>query len=365
MDILIFAKTFYPNIGGMEVSTRIMAKELVRFGFSVTVVTGTLRNTDSELEEGYQVVRSNSFTKLLRLAGEAGCIIVRGGISAAMGLAALLRGRPIICFHEMANPLPSPWSYFPYKPAKALTDAIRKHILHQARFHIGVSHSVLEEKKMLPNIKTSVLYNPVASNLWTEAPLPKEQRDIDLLFVGRIRESKGVFIFAEALEQVASQTNIPRTVFAGAGPDLSNLKKRLEKLESHKIEFWGEQKHETLSQLYARSRWLIVPSTTLPEGMGMVAAEALAHGTPVIASDQAPLMEVIGKGGVTYPKSDSVALANTLQEVLTDSDCWNKMSEQAWQERDRFSLKAYQDTLKSWITLGVFSQHEIPKEILS
>lgn len=354
MDILLFAKTFYPNVGGMDISTRIMAQEMVRLGFSVTVVTGTTLNSNAELQEGYQIVRSDSFTTLLRLAGEAGCVVIRGGIAATMGLAALLQQRPIICFHEMANPLPSPWSFFPNKPVQGLTALIRQYVFFKARFHVGVSYSVLEQKKVPSEMKTDVLYNPVPSFLWPKVPLSKEKRDIDLLFVGRIRKDKGVFILADALEQLASQNILPRVVFAGTGPELHELKEHLEKLKSNTIEFWGEQQHEELGQLYARSRWAIIPSIVI-EAMGMVAAEALAHGTPIIVSDQAPLMEVMGKGGVSYARLDSVSLANTLKTVLADDYPWQQVAELAWQERDRFSIRAYRDTLKRWIDLGIFA----------
>lgn len=355
MDILIFARTFYPNIGGMEISTRIMAQELAACGFSVTVVTGTNRGNTAELEEGYQIVRTAGIGTLLAIAGQAGCVVIRGGVAASMGLAAMLRGRPVVCFHEMAGALPSPWASIPLRPGQLLANIVRRVVFRSVRLHVGVSHAVLADKGLPPAARRTVLYNPVPSALWPHVRAAWEQRDIDFLFVGRIRRSKGVFVLADALETLASRQLLPKVTIVGSGPDLPCFQERVESIGNTQVNFLGEQRDKALSHLFARARWIVVPSSTHPEGMGMVAAEGLAHGTPVIAADQPALIEVIQDCGLVYPRFDARALADVMERLHCDVGEWSRASCRAWVKRDRFSPASYRCAISKLIKAGTFA----------
>ena len=66
--------------------------------------------------------------------------------------------------------------------------------------------------------------------------------------------------------------------------------------------------------LYRRSRAVLVPS--LIEGFGIPVLEAMASGTPVIASDAASLPEVGGAAAAYFNPRDVAAMAATLKHVL-------------------------------------------------
>jgi glycosyltransferase involved in cell wall biosynthesis len=68
--------------------------------------------------------------------------------------------------------------------------------------------------------------------------------------------------------------------------------------------------------LLAGAAVVAVPS--LYEGFGLVAAEAMLAGTPVVASDRGSHPEVVGSAGLLVPASDPSALAAALEQVLTD-----------------------------------------------
>jgi glycosyltransferase involved in cell wall biosynthesis len=60
---------------------------------------------------------------------------------------------------------------------------------------------------------------------------------------------------------------------------------------------------------------------TLYEGYGMVVAEALAHGLPVISTDTGAIAELVGaQAGIVVPPGDVKALASALSQVLNASD---------------------------------------------
>lgn len=72
-----------------------------------------------------------------------------------------------------------------------------------------------------------------------------------------------------------------------------------------------------LAQVYADAEALLV--TSRDEGFGLIAVEAMAAGTPVIAVDRGPLREVVGDAGVLVPFDDDAALAQALRALDRES----------------------------------------------
>lgn len=67
----------------------------------------------------------------------------------------------------------------------------------------------------------------------------------------------------------------------------------------------------SLAALYAGAEALLV--TSREEGFGLIAAEAMAAGCPVIAVDRGPLREVVGEAGILVPYDDAAAIAAALR----------------------------------------------------
>jgi glycosyltransferase involved in cell wall biosynthesis len=87
---------------------------------------------------------------------------------------------------------------------------------------------------------------------------------------------------------------------------------------------------EELACAYATADLFVLPSRY--EGYGMVYAEALRHGLPVVACDTGPVPELVGPdAGMFVPPSDVTALAGALDRVLTDDGLRQRMSAAAIQ----------------------------------
>jgi glycosyltransferase involved in cell wall biosynthesis len=114
----------------------------------------------------------------------------------------------------------------------------------------------------------------------------------------------------------------------------------LRNLQAMTVTFEGSQEDAGLAQSYASARVLVVPSTA-PEGMGLVVAEGMAFGLPVIVSDQAALKEVVGDAGVIVRIGDAEALAYAIHALLQDDERWRLLSDRARKRSELFSMPKF------------------------
>jgi D-inositol-3-phosphate glycosyltransferase len=95
------------------------------------------------------------------------------------------------------------------------------------------------------------------------------------------------------------------------------------------VAFAGARDQEILPMYYAAAEMVVMPSHY--ESFGMVALEAMAMGTPVIASEVGGLAYVVrdGDNGFLVPRRDAEALAGRILSLLHDSALRARLSAQA------------------------------------
>jgi glycosyltransferase involved in cell wall biosynthesis len=137
-----------------------------------------------------------------------------------------------------------------------------------------------------------------SSSDWASRIDPPARRAV--LFVGRLSPEKGV------LEFLAATEGLPRTI-AGDGPLRDRIPDALGLVPSTEV-----------GRLYDRAAVVCVPS--LREGYGMAAAEAMAHGRPVVASAVGGLLDLVEDGvtGLLVPPGDVGALRAAVERLLGD-----------------------------------------------
>lgn len=149
-------------------------------------------------------------------------------------------------------------------------------------------------------------------------PLPRladPGKPFTYLYVGRLVEEKGLHYLVEAIRHVPGA----RLRLAGEGP----LRRELEAAAPpDTVEFCGHLDWSELQALYRDADALVFPS--LHDVWGLVVNEALAHGLPVIATDQVGAVDDLieeGVNGLVVPARSAPALAKAMREVATwDAD---------------------------------------------
>lgn len=171
--------------------------------------------------------------------------------------------------------------------------------------------------------------------------------EIELLSVGTITPRKGHVVLVEALSQLA---HLPwhLTLVGSEMRDPSCAQALHEAIAAHglqeRIAFTGECEADALAQVYAGSDLFILPS--LYEGYGMVLAEAMARGLPIITTTGgAAAATVPDAAALKVAPGDVEALRAALMRALSDSKLRASLSEASWQAAAK--LPSWQDTANS------------------
>jgi spore coat protein SA len=167
-----------------------------------------------------------------------------------------------------------------------------------------------------------VIYNGVDLEQF-QPQLPKDREDSLVVYVGRIIPEKGLHVLLDAFALVARDVPGVKLNVVGShafAPGLTN--QYIEEQKEKAIQFGDDVKFldflsgSELANAFSKSTVFCCPSVW-QEPFGMVIAEAMACGLPVVASNVGGIPEVVrGGGGLLVPPNDPEALARGLKQVL-------------------------------------------------
>jgi len=141
-----------------------------------------------------------------------------------------------------------------------------------------------------------------------------------VLFVGRISEQKGIFQLLEAARSLPEGVQL---VLCASSPDTPELLRRLEGAVAGRSQVhWINAMVPVpdVVQLYSHAAVFVCPSVYEP--FGLINLEAMACGTPVVATRVGGIPEVVADGetGWLVEPDDPAALASALREALADPE---------------------------------------------
>lgn len=228
--------------------------------------------------------------------------------------------------------------------------AVERHYLRKTPTMIFVSRWVRDRTVrcygVAPRV-SAIVPNAIDLDRFSAAPardLARSDRPT-LLFAGRLLALKGIETLLRAMTRLD-----PRVRLVLAGPGNQGPWRALARglgLSDDRCEFVGRVPYAAMPDLYRQADALVLPSFT--ESYPMVALEAMASGTPLIAANAGGLAEIVrdGETGWLFPPGDVDALVARIYGVLSDPSGARRVSTHArsWVEEhgsiDRMAAGTY------------------------
>jgi glycosyltransferase involved in cell wall biosynthesis len=364
MRLLIYSHFFPPNIGGVETFVRTLANGLAGMcandggtSFEVTVVTQTVANGYIDAAwPSFAVVRGASPLDLWRRI--RGCDAVHvAGTALLPIILGLLAGKPVVVEHHgfqaicpngqlLIEPagVPCPGHFMAGRHGECLRcnvgagwikslrlwglTFVRRFVCARVAANITPTEW-LGELLELPRV-TAIAHGIVNLERTTvEAKATCDGvsvRDLPVIaFVGRLVTTKGVGLLMEAARILRHDGVAFRLLIIGDGPERGALEATARNGElSEVVRFAGRLNAEELEAALRGASMVAVPSLG-GEVFGLVVAENMLRGLPVVASDLGAFVEVLGDGGLTFATGDARGLAAQLARLLGDAELRTKL----------------------------------------
>lgn len=166
----------------------------------------------------------------------------------------------------------------------------------------------------------------VPYGILSSAGPPLERMRDCVLFVGRMREYKGLPVLLEAVARVPRL----RLRLVGSGPERSRLEADVVRRGLvDRVQFLGEISPAALDAELRRTRALVLPSTRRSEAFGIVLVEALHRATPLVTTELGTGTSWVNQDGVTgfvVSPGDADALAHALLRLVDEDQLWETLS---------------------------------------
>ena len=308
MKILITSQHYYPAIGGLNVIALLSAREFIRRGHEVRLLTGTAGSFEGEHE--FPIFRCE---KKFRdtLEHYRWCdVVFQNHITIRYSLPLLFVRRAHVVSMTSWMDLKAARGTGTWTLRRAVANLFFAQVLRRATRNIAACPAIAAANR----VPARIIPNPFEAQAFRNENRPHRSRD--LLFMGRLVSDKGVDDLLRALAEVRKAGFDIGAVIAGEGEDLAALTALSHELGlSEKVRFAGTKRGREIADLMNSHEVMVIPSKW-NEPIGIVALEAIGCGCVVIGSEGGGLATTIGPCGLTYPNGDWRKLAGRIIELL-------------------------------------------------
>jgi glycosyltransferase involved in cell wall biosynthesis len=152
--------------------------------------------------------------------------------------------------------------------------------------------------------------------------------DLLILFIGRVRASKGIFDLVHAMKKLVDDPDIDRTrlrlLVIGQGPAHHAVQERVRTLGlDRNVILGGLIPHSQIHFVHSCADIFALPSSPRrywQEQFGVVLIESMACAVPVVSTLSGSIPEVVGDAGLLVQPSDHTSLYLALKSLITDPD---------------------------------------------
>jgi glycogen(starch) synthase len=349
MKVLVYSHFFAPSVGGVETIVLSLARSLTHLRdssgapqFEITLVTHTPAGSYDDRALPFVTIRQPGLLELWRLIRKSDLVHVAGPALAPLILSLLTRKPVVVEHHGFQTICPNgqlliepegtlcPGHFMAGRHAKCLRCNSARGWLSSSRLWLltfvrrflcaHVSRNIMPTEWLggllrLPRI--AVIPHGLEFAEATTRHKLHSGRPV-IVFLGRLVTTKGVRVLIEAVKLLGEQNRSFELLIIGDGPERT----RLEQLArdsglAAQVRFSGHLSGEQLEEAFAQASAVVVPSLG-GEVFGLVVAENMLRGLPVIASDLGAFTEVLGDTGMTFLTGNATSLAAALRRLLDD-----------------------------------------------
>jgi glycogen synthase len=350
MKLLIYSHFFAPSVGGVETLVLSLARGLSGLRaasgdpeFEITLATQTPADKFDDSSLPFPVVRRPSVIKLWDLIRASDVLHVAGP---ALGpfILGLLARKPVVVEHHGFQTI-CPNGQLLIEPAETPCPGHFMAGRHGECLRCNAGQGWIASRKLwLMTFVRRFLCKRVSANItptaWLSgllrlprvsaiphglefigAPLEHSAASSHVpvvAFQGRLVTTKGVGVLFDAARTLLAQNRAFELLIIGDGPERAPLERASQEppLAGH-VRFAGRLLGEDLDSALALASVVVVPSLG-GEVFGLVVAENMSRGLPVVTSDLGAFVEVLGESGLTFRTGDAASLAAEVARILDD-----------------------------------------------
>jgi glycosyltransferase involved in cell wall biosynthesis len=305
MKILFLSHKFYPDIGGIEVNSEILATGFHEAGHEIKLITWTKEAGSKSFP--FEVVRNPGLKTLLNHHYRAD-IIFENNPCLRLAWPRLITRKPyIVAIRTWISRIDG---------KTGIQDIIKKYWLRNAAGVIAISQAVKDKTWS----SAVVIGNPYRADQFRI--MPDIERNKKFVFLGRLVSDKGAEMAVSALHKLkyAGAGNAipeykPTLTIIGDGEERSSLEKQVHNLGmTGSVFFTGPLSGDALVRSLNEHEYLLVPSLW-EEPFGNVALEGMACGCIPIVSDGGGLPDAAGDAGMVFLRGNIDDLVSTIISV--------------------------------------------------
>ncbi len=360
MKVLYLYKDYYPVLGGVENYVRQLAEAMRERGHETEVlVTNTHWRGVREIIEGIPVTKtgrllnlasapvsltmfSDLYRRLLSSAHRPDIIHLQfpyptGELawlsSRLLTLGGVARPKTVLTYHS---------DIVRQKRLLKLYSPFLGRVLKNVDTILATSPQYIASSPWLQNLADKCVVAPLGVNYERFANVQTDKvaalkakygaGQPLLLFAGRLRYYKGLQFLLQALPYISAACKL---VVVGIGPMEAAWKAQATALGlNDRVFFVGEVGDDELPAYYQAADIFVLPACERSEAFGIVQLEAMAAGCPVISTELGTGTSYVNQSGVTglvVPPSNPSALANALDQLLTNPNLRLQMAARAQQ----------------------------------
>jgi glycosyltransferase involved in cell wall biosynthesis len=221
--------------------------------------------------------------------------------------------------------------------------ALERAMIRRARRITATSAATYELVRAIvgTELPIDLVYAGVPDELFALPRRPEQY----LLYFGRLDViQKGLDTLLQAMAILARKRPQLELRIAGRGKDMERVRSMSRELAVEgNVRLLGAVDEAERQRLFAGAAVQLMPSRF--EGFGMVAAEAMAAGVPLVAAAAGSLPEVVDppRGGLLVPPGDAAALAEAVDALLDDAATREALSASARVSAERFRWEKVAD----------------------